>query len=929
MSWKTRISEAFAPDVLDDDVIEELAQHAAATYAAARADGYSEDDATRRINDQIHRWVADPALRRRRPRLAPSVEPPPARASLFSSVLQDARYAWRLLGRQPAYAALVVATMALGIAATTVLGSIAYGVLLKPLPWADAPRLVRLYETRQGSTKRFGPIFTNGTYIAWRDARRTLDAIGAWDTNQVAPTDQPGAPRITICDTTASLLPMLGAKPLLGRLFTPADELARSSYDHAVRAGGPGGSAPNTSSVVILSYGLWQQQFGGRPDAIGSRIRFDTTTYTVVGVMPASFEFPDRETRAWMPFYIEPPTTPGKDGMSISMFSAVGRLRPGVTAAQAAAEGTTLGRAAVPGSQIARVIAMAVFGTDGAIEVTAVPMLQALTADVRPAILILLAAVVLLLTIATANVASLQLARATARRRELAVRSALGAGRGRLVRQTLVENVLLGLLGGIAGLALSALLHRALPSILPANFPRIGDIAFGWRIQAFAFAISILTGLGCGILPALHIARTELVASLAEDALAPAGGGLRTRTARARAIIMAAQVAMACVLLVGALLLTRSFVDLMNANLGYDPSNVLTARLVLSDGAFSAERRLSVLDEIVQRVASVPGVLHVAYADAMPFSGGEALSSFPLKRRDGTQVQVQTGIEQVSIGYFAAMGQRVLEGRSFSADDGSGDGPPEIVNEEFSRRYLDGKALGWVLPTQAKTPSGNPGGRPIIGVVQNTVRRQVTDVPQPEVYYTPSHRTDAPNWLKIESSNVNLIVRTSSDPEALVPTLRDIVRTVVPAAPLESVMTMRDRVAGSLANPRLYAMLLGAFAAFALLIAGVGLFGVLSYSVAQRSREIGVRTALGAQLRDIVGLVVRQSMAIALAGLAIGIVASYWVSRLLTTFLYGVTPHDAFSYAAVAIVLLAVAALASVVPARRAARVDPVKVLRA
>ncbi|HEY3884044.1 MAG TPA: ABC transporter permease, partial [Vicinamibacterales bacterium] len=807
MTWKTRISEALAPAALDDDVLEELAQHASATYAAARAEGCDADEAERRVHDQIRAWVADPAVRQRRPRRAPAVDPPPGSALLASSVLQDARYAWRLLRRQPAYAVLVIATMALGIAATAVLGSVAYGVLLKPLPWAGAPRLVRLYETRQGSTKRFGPIFTNGTYLAWRDSARTLDAIGAWDTEQVAPTDQPSAPRITICNVTPSLFPMLDAKPLLGRLFVPGDELARSADEHAAHAGDTAGDNGSHPSVVILSYGFWQQQFGGRADAIGSRIRFDTSTYTVVGVMPASFEFPSRDIRVWAPFDIEPSTTPGQQGMSISMFQAIGRLKPGVTPAQAAAEGTALGRAAVPSTQIARVIAMAVFGTDGAIDVSAVPMLQALTADVRPAILILLAAVVLLLATATANVASLQLARATARRRELAVRSALGAARGRLVRQTLVENVLLGLFGGLAGLALAAILHRALPSILPANFPRIEDIAFGWRIEAFAVAISILAGLGCGILPALHIARAELVPSLAEDSLAPVGGGLRTRTARARACIMAAQVAMACVLLVGASLLTRSFVDLMNANLGYDPTNVLTARLILADGQFSPERRFTILDQIMQRLSTIPGVTHAAYSDTMAFGSGAgtSLSSFPLKRRDGSTIQMQTGVQRVSPDYFAAIGQRVVEGRGFTADDASDGLPVVVVNREFSRKYLDGKALGWWVPGASK-PGGPQFQRPIVGIVEDSVRRNVTDTPAPEMYGVRSQ-----HQARITDSDLYLIVRTSNDPQALVPTLRDIVNNAAPTAPLESVMTMRERVADSLANPRLYASLLGAF----------------------------------------------------------------------------------------------------------------------
>jgi predicted permease len=570
---------------------------------------------------------------------------------------------------------------------------------------------------------------------------------------------------------------------------------------------------------------------------------------------------------------------------------------------------------------------MAVFGSNGPVNVTVVPMLEALTADVKPAILVLFAAVLLLLATATANVASLQLARATARRREMAIRSALGAARARLARQTLVENVLLGLLGGAAGLALGAAMHRALPAILPSGFPRLDDLEFGWRIQAFAVALSIAAGVGCGLLPALQVARADVVPALAEDALAPVGGGQRTRTARVRALIMAAQMAIACVLLVGASLLGRSLLGLLHADLGYQASNLLTARLVLADDEYSPARRLAILDEIVQRLAATPGVTHAAYSNSIPFTGGEALSSFPVTRRDGSSVQVQTGVRQISPGYFAAMGQRVVEGREFGSADLSSAEPSVIVNREFSRKYLDGRAMGWSLPGQSKAGARAGTPRPIVGVVEDTVRRNVTDTPQPEVYYAPSHQAGASQG-KILASDLNLIVRTSGDPGAFVPSLRAVAAGAAPAAPLESVMTMKDRVADSLAQPRLYAVLLGTFAGFALAIAGVGLFGVLSYSVALRAREIGVRSALGATVRDIVSLVVIQSMAIAGAGLAAGLVASLWLTRALRTFLYGVTPHDVVSFGVVAAVLLAVAAAASVAPARRAARVDPVRVLR-
>jgi putative ABC transport system permease protein len=908
MDWKSRVRAAFVVPP-DEDVIEELAQHAAATYAAARAEGADTPEAERRVDAQIAAWTANQTLLRRRARSAAAVTPPPSQARPLASILQDGRYAWRLLHKQPAYTALVVATMALGIAATTVVGSVAYGVLLKPLPWADAPRLVRLYETREGSTRRFRPMMTNGSYRAWRDGMRTIDAIGAWQTERVAMAGYAGLPRLTITDVTPSLFGLLRATPAAGRLFADGDE------------------KPGAAPVAILSYALWQRTFGGRPDIVGQAVRFDTTTYTIIGVMPASFAFPDRESAAWVPFYVEPVTQPGRDGFSISMFQAIGRLRPGATAAQASAEGTA--RARTVGN--IGVVTMAVFGTNGAANVSATPMLQALTADVRPAILILLVAVVLLLATATANVASLQLARAASRRREQAIRVALGAARGRLVRQALVENLLLGLLGGAAGVALAALMHRALPSLLPAGFPRVDDVALGWRILLFAAAVSMAAGLGCGLLPALQSGRRDLLPALAEDSRAPAGGGVRTRTARVRGAIMVAQVAIACVLLVCASLLTRSFVRLMNADLGYDASNMLTARLVLADGDYKPEQRLALLDEITRRLAATPGVTHAAFSNSLPFTGGEALSSFPVKRRDGSSVQVQTGVRQVSPGYFAAMGQRVVEGHDFTADDANAPEPSAIVNREFSRKYLDGKALGWTLPGAAK-PNAPPASgvpRPIVGVVEDTVRRDVTDVPQPEVYYPVSHAPSATSLQRVMASDINLIVRTSSDPRALVPSLRAIVTGAAPNAPLESVMTMQDRVGESLAKPRLYAILLAGFAAFALIIAGVGLFGVLSYSVALRAREIGVRSALGAQMSDIIALVIRQAVVIAVAGLAAGLLASIWLGSALRAFLYGVTSHDAVSFAGVALLLFAVAILASVVPARRAARVDPVSVLRA
>jgi predicted permease len=905
MNWTARIRSAFT-SAPDDDVVEELAQHAAAIYASARAEGCEPAEAERRVDEHIRAWAANPALLRHRPKREAAVVPPAGGGSAFAGAMQDTRYAWRLLKRQPAYAAVLVATIALGIAATAVLGSVTYGVLLKPLPWADAPRLVRLYESRQGGTQRFAPMLTNAAYLPWHDnPSATLDAIEGWSTRRAILTGVGASQPIQVAGVTPGLLEVIGGTPAIGRLFVPEDA-------HDIRVSPVGAPANGPVPTAIISYGLWQQQFGGRPDVLQQSLRLDGITYAIVGVMPASFAFPDRLTRAWIAWKIQPMTTPGSDNVSLMMFNALGRMRPGITPQQVAAEGTARARTSISRAGVI----MAVFGSEGPAEVTAVPVLDALTRDVRPAILIMLAAVGLLLVTATANAASLQLARASARKRELAIRAALGAGRSRLVRQTLVENLLLGILGGAAGLVLAAVMHRALPSLLPADFPRLDDLAFDVRVQLFAVAVSALAGLGCGLLPAWHVSRTNLVPALVEDSLAPVGGGLRSRTARARAFIMTAQVAIACVLLVGALLLVRSFAAMINASLGYDPANVMTARLIMPNGEFTPARRQQVVDELLQRLATIPGVTRASSATTIPFTAGESLSSFPLKKRDGTEIRVQTGARYVTPGYFASLGQRVVEGREFTADDGRPGGWAVVVNREFERRYLDGHAMGRTIMGNAETFD-----IPVVGVVDDTARHGVDDAAAPEIYYPmrqqPRNGTD-----------VYLVVRTSGDPRELVPALRLAASSVAPTAPFDSIMTMEDRVSASLAKPRLYAVLLGTFAAFALAIAGVGLFGVLSYTVAQRAREIGIRSALGAQVGDIVALVVRQSMAIAGAGVLIGLLASLWLVRALQKFLFGVAPHDMASFAGVAAILVVVAALASIVPARRAARVDPVTVLR-
>jgi predicted permease len=669
--------------------------------------------------------------------------------------------------------------------------------------------------------------------------------------------------------------------------------------------------------VALLSYGLWQEQFGGHSDAVGGELRLDDQPYTIVGVMPREFAFPDREARLWTAWVV--PGVGGPQGVLTGViFSAMARLRQGVTPAQASAEAAGRARGAPDAGQVA----LALFGAKAPIDVAVSPARDALTADVKPAIVVLLVAVVLLLATATANVASLQLARAATRRHELAIRAAIGAGASRLARQLLVESVMLGLAGGAAGLTLAAALHRLLPAVLPADFPRLDDVAMDWRVLVFAVAVSLATSVVCGLTPALGARRVDLAASLGD-------GGTQSRssagrqTARTRTFIMAGQVAVACLLLVGASLLGRSFIALINADRGYDPANLLTARLSLPAG-YSMERRIQVLEGLVGRLRGVAGVREAAYGNALPLLTTGGFRAFKMRPPSdpSTQVDVNTIQRVVSPSYFGALGLRVTSGRPLTDGDTMSAPQAIVVSRSFAAKYLGAAPVGTVVPNLGMC-RGDGDKWQVVGVVDDMRQGAITEPPQPELFL-PFRQIGCTNAV----SDLIVVVRTAGDPSPYAAIVRDLLREQAPTLALDSVMSMDDRVMTSLARPRSYALLLGGFALFALAIAGVGLFGVLSYSVAQRTREIGVRTALGAQTYDIVRMVFGQGLAIAGAGVALGLLMSAAAVRALSAFLYGVGAYDAASFVVVPVVLAAVAVVACLVPARRAARVDPLQALR-
>lgn len=908
MDWTARVRAAFvgASRVPDEDILEELAQHARATYETALSAGASDLEAERRVVDLLAHWRDDAGALQRRfqashPRAArpAMIVPPPTagRSSLFSGhgFWQDLRYALRLLRRQPRYAFLTMLTLALGIGATTTLFSVTFGVLMRPLPWPDADRVVILKETRGGNPPRFGG-FTNTAYHAWREDAKTIDSLAAWTPSTVTLTS-PGDPTpMRITAATPSLFSVLGARPLLGAFFTQKDE---------------------NTHVIVLSEGLWRERFGSDPGVVGKALRLDDEPYTIVGVLPDSMAYPDHQMRAIIPFVVSSPAAG-----SLSMFEAVAALHPGVTPAQAAAEGTSRGRSALDTG----LVTMAIFGSKGAVGVTAQPLRDALTADVRSPLIVLLVAVGLLLVTATGNVASLQLVRTTTRQRELALRVALGADNARVMRQLLVESLLLGLGGGVAGLALTWALHRSMPALLPSSFPRVDAIGVDGIVLAFALIVSVGTSIVCGLLPAFRVRKQSLVAALADDGTAPVGIGIRSRTARSRMIIMSGQMAIACVLLVGASLLGRSFLLLLHADRGYDLTGVYSAFVTMSARMFpSVERRFAIADQLVTRLASTPGVTEAAFTSETPITTGGSSSAFQMKSPvTGETIQAQASPRIVSPRYFAALRIPTIAGRVFTASDTESSEPVVVVNRTFARRYLGESPLGAQLP---HISDGSPNNPPImasvIGVVDDTRYIAATTSTLPEVYFAYRQMRG-----KLPVQTITLIARTNGEASAVGPALQSVVREADARLTTRAAMPMEQSLLTTLARPRLYALLLTGFASFALVIAAVGLFGLLSYAVSLRSRELAIRAALGAGRSDLLWLVVRQGLTVMLAGLVAGLLAAASLTRVLSTQLYGVTPYDAITFLVVPLLLLVVGAIACIIPARRAATLDPLQVFR-
>jgi predicted permease len=813
----------------------------------------------------------------------------------MDSLVQDLRVGLRQLTARPGFALLAVLTLALGIGANSAVFSVVNTVLLRPLPYPESEGLLRAIEERPVNRGRRMAAITNETYHAWLERTATLDALAAYSPRAYTLTGRGEARRVLGASVSAALFPMLRAVPALGRAFAAAEE------------------APPANRVAILSHAAWQSMFSGDPGAVGRTLTLDGYPHEIVGVMPPRFFFPDHDAEIWTPHFVPLPSR-NPNERNVSAFAALARLRPGVSIEQAQAEGRTVlqglfsngGRTMTP------------LDAGPPPDLRLVPLKDELVRDVRPALVLLMAVVVLVLLIAVVNLANLLLGRGAARGREVAIRAAIGAGRWRLARQFLTESLILATLGAAAGLLLAWWLQRLLPAVAPEDFPRLEELALDGRVLLFTLAVSLVSGVLFGTAPAMQAIGVDLAPALGQAGYRGSSGLRFVRGNRARLALAVGEIAIAVVLLVGAGLLAKSFVRLTDVDPGYDPANVLTARITLPPASYADGRASQYYDRLLEQLQAVPGVAAVGTVGTLPLSPGLMLVAFDLPGRAdaGDGPPATASLRVVSAGYFAALGLRIVEGRPLAGTDRAGTRPVILVNETFVRTYFPGTRLvGRELPV-FREPSE------VVGVVGDVKHAGLDTAPQPEVYV--SYRQSR----QLRAAGAYLVVRSEADPMALVPALRTAVQSIDPDIPLESVMTMDARLAASVSQPRFYAALLVGFAGLALTLAVVGVYGVLSFSVLQRRREIGVRMAVGASATDVLGLVLRQGGRLVLAGLALGLAAAAIGSRALHALLFGVEPRDPAVFAAVAAILGAVGLLACYLPARRAARTSVLEALR-
>ena len=815
--------------------------------------------------------------------------------------MRDLRHSLRTLLKQPLFSAIVILTFALGIGANTAVFSVLNAVLLRPLPFPQPSKIVALlpYDMRLGA----GDVNDRSTssypdVVDWRAQNQVFERMAVYTHQSLTLTDGKEASHIQAGVVSADLFPLLGVHPAFGRGFLPNEDE-------------PG------NHVVVLSHGLWQRRFGSDPAIIGKSLTLDGEQFQVIGVMPPQFSFPlgTNTPELWVPISI---LRESKDGAKTMMelrgnnfLQCIARLRPNQSLEQAQANMDTISAA----------LRQQYPDTNTGLNVKVLPLVDAMVADAHSALLMLSAMAACVLLVACVNVANLLLARSVSRHKEIGIRAALGAGRWHIVKQLVSESAVLGACGGLAGLLLAIWGLEGLKALLPADIPRITEISPDVRVLGFTAAISLAVGLLSGLLPAWRASRPNLIASLNEMSRGSteAGGGRRTRAG-----LVVAEVVLALLLLASAGLLVGSFLRLQKVRPGFDPANVMTARVALPDAVYrKPEKTIEFYKTLLARVSTLPGVESAGAAWWIPLSGSEIDFTFDIEERPlPKSQQANAHLNVVTDQFFSTMRVPLLRGRDFTERDNQTSTPVAIVSEGFAKEYFPGEdPIGKRITPNGKAGPGEPPQREIVGVVADMHLISLGTTPKPQIYVP--HPQFALGAMAI------VVRTTSNNPQSLTTALRNAVSGIDKDVPLYRPRALTDYLSQSIAQPRLNAMLVGLFAVIALLLAAAGIFGVMSYSVTQRTQEIGIRLALGAQRSDVLRLIVGQGMRLVIIGVLAGSASVLAVARLLRGLLFGIGATDAPTLLGVSVILIFVAFLACWLPGLRASHVDPVVALRA
>ena len=797
---------------------------------------------------------------------------------IMSSIGQNLRAGVRSLVKQPTFTAAAVLTLALGIGGTTAMFSVVYGVVLRPLPFGEPDRIVRLWTAWQTSLGRGAVSSANA--VDWRAQNRVFDDIALMRNANYSLTGLGEPERLNGVRVWSSFFSVLRTSPLFGRTFTDAEE------------------KPGSANVAVLSHALWVRRFGSDPSIVGRSIRLNTIPTTVIGVMKPDFRFPNRDVELWVPLVIPPGELAFRTAGS---YQAVARLKPGVTAAQASADMRRVS------AELART-----YPANKQLGVGLAPLLDDMVGGVRRPLYILLGAVGAMLLIGCANLTNLLLARGVARRRELAVRTALGASRGRLIEQSISELVPLLVLGGAFGLLVATWVVRAIVPLLPADLPRAESIAISVPVLGFTTLMVAIVAILVTVWPALDAANSSVQVGLGDLSR---GATAAPRRARVRDALVIGQIAATLMLLVGATTLMRSFLAVRQVSPGFNPENVLSAHVAIPESKYPLEAQVIAFEtRLLDRLSTLPGVAAVGMVNRLPLGGGNQTAGLRVDGRDPQSEWPSIQTRSVSPDYFRALEIPLKEGRSFLSSDVLDAPRVAIVDEEIAARLWPGRsAIG------QRISEGDDSFATIVGVVGHIRHTGLANDSDPQVYW---------NYAQRLQDRMAIVVKTRGEPEALTQSLAAAIRDVDPEQPIYDVRTLDAVIDRSLGQRWFQMLLLGVFATISLLLASIGTYGVIAFGVGQRLREFGVRAALGARRADVIALVLRRGGTLFAVGAAVGVILALATVRLLSTLVYGVAARDAASFIAATLALFAVSMVACYVPARRAARVDPSVALR-